>query len=51
MYGGDVYPNFLSGTGYVFTMDTAEKLYNTSLTTPLLYLEDVYLTGKIFVEK
>lgn len=46
MYDRKTYPNYLSGSGYVFTMDTAEKLYNASLETPLLHLEDVYVTGK-----
>lgn len=45
MYDKHVFPNYLSGTGYVFTMDTAEKLYNASMVSPLLHLEDVYLTG------
>lgn len=46
MYNKPTYPKYLSGSGYVFTMDTAEKLYNSSLEIPLLHLEDVYLTGK-----
>lgn len=45
MYSGNIYPNYLSGTGYVMSMDVVAKLYNASLTTPLLHLEDVYLTG------
>lgn len=46
MYDGEFYPNYLSGSGYVFTMDTARKLYNSSMDVPLFHLEDVYLTGK-----
>lgn len=46
MYDRQLYPNYLSGSGYVFTMDTAKKLYNASMEVPLLYLEDVYTTGK-----
>lgn len=46
MYSGNIYPNYLSGTGYVMSMDVAIKLYNASLTTPVFHLEDVYLTGK-----
>lgn len=46
MYSGKVYPNYLSGTGYVMSMDVAAKLYNASLTTPVFHLEDVYLTGE-----
>lgn len=45
MYDRKQYPNYLSGSGYVFTMDTAKKLYNASMEVPLLYLEDVYTTG------
>lgn len=47
MYNKNVYPDYLSGTGYLMSMDTAAKLYNASMKTPLLHLEDVYLTGKL----
>lgn len=50
MYSGNIYPNYLSGTGYVMSMDVAMKLYNASLTTPVFHLEDVYLTGKLSVK-
>lgn len=46
MYDGEFYPNYLGGSGYVFTMDTAKKLYDASRNVPLIHLEDVYLTGK-----
>lgn len=49
MYNRQQYPNYLSGSGYVFTIDTAKKLYNASMEMPLLYLEDVYTTGKFFI--
>ncbi|XP_031639478.1 beta-1,3-galactosyltransferase 1-like [Contarinia nasturtii] len=45
MYDKTNYPNYLSGTAYVFTMDASEKLYNASMVMPILHLEDVYLTG------
>lgn len=45
MYSGNIYPNYLSGTGYVMSMDVAARLYNASLSTPIFHLEDVYLTG------
>lgn len=45
MFSGNTYPIYLSGTGYVMSMDVATKLYNASLTTPVFHLEDVYLTG------
>ncbi|XP_012267723.2 beta-1,3-galactosyltransferase 1-like isoform X2 [Athalia rosae] len=45
MYSERTYPNYLSGTGYVMSMDVAVKLYETALETPLIYLEDVYVTG------
>lgn len=45
MYPEKVYPNYLSGTGYIMSIDVASKLYQTALTTPLLHLEDVYITG------
>lgn len=45
MYSGNTYPNYLSGTAYVMSIDVAQRLYNVSLTTPIFHLEDVYLTG------
>lgn len=48
MYSGNIYPAYLSGTGYIMSMDVVEKLYKTSLSTPLFHLEDVYLTGEYF---
>lgn len=45
IYEGKVYPNYLSGTGYLMDRRTAVLLYQTALTTPLLHLEDVYITG------
>lgn len=45
MYSEKIYPNYLSGTGYVMSLDVALKLYHAALTTPLLHLEDVYITG------
>lgn len=48
MYDKETFPNYLSGSGYVFTIDTAIKLYNASLEMPLLHLEDVYLTGELY---
>ncbi|XP_015610487.1 beta-1,3-galactosyltransferase 1 isoform X2 [Cephus cinctus] len=45
MYAERTYPNYLSGTGYVMSLDVAGKLYQAALSTPLLHLEDVYVTG------
>jgi len=45
MYKGTVYPNYLSGTGYVMSRDVVQRLYQAALKTPLFHLEDVYLTG------
>lgn len=45
MFSGRTYPNYLSGTGYVMSLDVATKLYRAALETPLLHLEDVYITG------
>ncbi|XP_031348380.1 beta-1,3-galactosyltransferase 1-like isoform X2 [Photinus pyralis] len=44
MYSKAIYPNYLSGTAYVMTTDIAVKLFETALTIPLVYLEDVYVT-------
>lgn len=45
MYPEKTYPNYLSGTGYVMSLDVASKLYKSALVTPLLHLEDVFITG------
>ncbi|KAH8415900.1 hypothetical protein KR222_003297 [Zaprionus bogoriensis] len=45
MYQGDVYPQYLSGAGYVMSIDVVERLYEAALNTSLLYLEDVFITG------
>lgn len=47
MYGGKVYPKYLSGTGYVMSYTTAKELYRAALDIPLFHLEDIYITGKV----
>ncbi|KAJ8376197.1 hypothetical protein SKAU_G00067770 [Synaphobranchus kaupii] len=43
MYPSERYPIFCSGTGYVFSGDLAEKIYEASLSIRRLHLEDVYV--------
>ncbi|XP_037952929.1 beta-1,3-galactosyltransferase 1-like isoform X1 [Teleopsis dalmanni] len=45
MYPEDKYPRYLSGAGYMMSMDVVPRLYDMSLNTSFIYLEDVYLTG------
>ncbi|XP_051164685.1 beta-1,3-galactosyltransferase 1-like [Leptopilina boulardi] len=45
MYSEKTYPNYLSGTAYVMSLDVAARLYKQALRTPILHLEDVYITG------
>ncbi|CAI9624334.1 unnamed protein product, partial [Staurois parvus] len=42
-YGGDKYPPFCSGTGYVLSVDVAQKIFNISSSVPFFKLEDVYI--------
>ncbi|XP_063812662.1 beta-1,3-galactosyltransferase 5 [Pseudophryne corroboree] len=42
-YEGEKYPPFCSGTGYVFSVDVALKIYNTSTSVQFFKLEDVYI--------
>ncbi|KAM5180199.1 beta-1,3-galactosyltransferase 5-like [Mantella aurantiaca] len=42
-YNGDKYPPFCSGTGYVFSVDVAQRIYNIASSVPFLKLEDVYI--------
>ncbi|XP_029434891.1 beta-1,3-galactosyltransferase 5-like [Rhinatrema bivittatum] len=42
-YPGQRYPTFCSGTGYVFSTDVANQIYNVSPSVPFFKLEDVYV--------
>ncbi|XP_076356294.1 beta-1,3-galactosyltransferase 1-like isoform X1 [Tachypleus tridentatus] len=44
-FTANVYPDYLSGTGYVFSTDIVPSLYETALDTPFFYLEDIFITG------
>lgn len=39
------YPTYLSGSGYVMSFNVAVQLYKVALSTPMIHLEDVYITG------
>ncbi|XP_007957004.1 beta-1,3-galactosyltransferase 2-like [Orycteropus afer afer] len=43
IYPQDPYPDFCSGTGYVFSGSLASKIYNASLSIKYIHLEDVYI--------
>ena len=45
MFSGHVYPDYVSGTGYVMSYSSAVILYKMSLMVPAFHLEDVYITG------
>lgn len=45
LYEAPSFPNFASGPGYVMTQKAVSELYSGALDTPLLPLEDVFLTG------
>lgn len=45
MFEEKVYPNYLSGTGYLMSRSTAAVLLEASSTVPVFHLEDIYLTG------
>ncbi|XP_046398620.1 beta-1,3-galactosyltransferase 1-like isoform X2 [Ischnura elegans] len=45
MYSGRVYPDYLSGTGYIMSRSVARRLLSSALSTPLFHLEDVFVTG------
>ncbi|XP_065168529.1 beta-1,3-galactosyltransferase 1-like isoform X1 [Atheta coriaria] len=47
MYRDRIYPNYLSGTGYVMSIDVVPKLYEAALITPIFHLEDIYITGML----
>ncbi|XP_075471638.1 beta-1,3-galactosyltransferase 2-like [Ascaphus truei] len=43
LYAEDIYPDFCSGTGYVFSADLAPKILNSSSKIKYLYLEDIFV--------
>ncbi|XP_036610178.1 beta-1,3-galactosyltransferase 2-like [Trichosurus vulpecula] len=43
MYPGKFYPDFCSGTGYVFSGSLATMIYQVSFSIKVLHLEDVYV--------
>lgn len=45
MFQGHVYPDYVSGTGYLMSYSAAMILFKVSLTVPAFHLEDVYITG------
>ncbi|TRY77994.1 hypothetical protein TCAL_11892, partial [Tigriopus californicus] len=45
MYPEDLYPTYLSGSGYIIPSSEITCLYEAALETPLVYLEDVFVTG------
>ena len=45
IYGDDVFPNAVSGSGYVLTADLVNCIYEGGLRTRFLNLEDVFITG------
>jgi len=44
-YQQEKWPTYCSGTGYILSGDLLREVYITSLQTPYLYMEDVYVTG------
>lgn len=45
MYDAKVYPDYVSGTGYVISGPLVPILFENALHVPLFHLEDVYTTG------
>ncbi|KAG5884967.1 hypothetical protein JTB14_000360 [Gonioctena quinquepunctata] len=45
IYDKEVLPDFLSGTGYLMSLEVAQKLHVVSKLIPLIHLEDLYTTG------
>ncbi|KAH8381772.1 hypothetical protein KR009_000084, partial [Drosophila setifemur] len=43
MYPHNILPEYVSGGGYLLTMDVVQRLYEAAWTTKLIHLEDVYL--------
>ena len=39
------YPDYLSGPAYMFSLALAARLYDTAHYVPIIFIEDVYITG------
>lgn len=49
LYSEELYPNYLSGYGYVMSIRIALSLYEEAFSVPIIHMEDVFLTGKYFL--
>lgn len=47
MYDAKVYPDYVSGTGYVISGQLVPILFESAMRVPLFHLEDVYTTGLV----
>lgn len=47
MFNKEALPNFINGPAYFISGSLVQKIYETALKTPLLTLEDVFLTGLV----
>lgn len=45
LYPGKTYPAYLSGTAYFLTGAIVPRLLETAVGTPLIHMEDIYITG------
>lgn len=45
LYPGKMYPGYLSGTTYAMHGEIVPTLLRTSVATPLIHLEDIYVTA------
>ncbi|BFF90747.1 beta-1-3-galactosyltransferase 1-like [Drosophila madeirensis] len=45
MYPHSTYPEYLSGGGYLLSIDVVQRLYDAAWSTKMVYLEDLYVTG------
>jgi beta-1,3-galactosyltransferase 1 len=47
MMSNDIFPDYVSGIGYVMAFESVKVLFAQSIETPILYLEDAYMTGVV----
>ncbi|XP_045126834.1 beta-1,3-galactosyltransferase 1-like [Portunus trituberculatus] len=51
VYAKDTLPNYVSGTAYVLSANIIPHLLEAAKHTPIIHLEDVYLTGLVATEQ
>nr|XP_017104294.2 beta-1,3-galactosyltransferase 1-like [Drosophila bipectinata] len=45
IYPGSMFPKYLSGSGYLMSIDVVRRLYEAAWSTRMIHIEDLFVTG------